>query len=205
MNNALIIFIKNPVLGKVKTRLAGTVGDETALEVYKELLNYTQKITLLIDADKFLFYADFLQREDEWPNDRFIKHLQKGNDLGERMYNAFEYTFLNKHQKVIIIGSDCIDLSASVIEDAYMLLNDSDVVIGPAKDGGYYLLGMKELHQSLFKNISWGTSEVLKQTLSICRSQHLNYSLLPTLTDIDVENDLSFEQKKLFQLKDGKQ
>ena len=205
MNNALIIFIKNPVLGKVKTRLAGTVGDETALEVYKELLNYTQKITLLIDADKFLFYADFLQREDEWPNDRFIKHLQKGNDLGERMYTAFEDTFLNKYQKVIIIGSDCLDLSASVIEDAYKFLNESDVVIGPAKDGGYYLLGMKNPHSCLFKNIAWSTSQVLKQTVSICRSQHLNYSLLPTLTDIDVENDLSFEQKILFKLNGSKQ
>lgn len=205
MSKALIIFIKNPVLGKVKTRLAATVGDITAFEVYKKLLNHTQKITLLIDADKFLFYADFINREDRWPNGRFIKHLQKGNDLGERMCNAFENTFLNKYQKVIIIGSDCIDLSASVIEDAYKLLNKSDVVIGPAKDGGYYLLGMKELYQCLFKNVSWSTSLVLKQTLSICKSQHLNYSLLPTLTDIDVENDLSFEQKKLFKLKDGKQ
>lgn len=204
MNNALIIFIKNPVLGKVKTRLAATVGDVTALEVYKELLDHTKKITLLIEADKFLFYADFLQREDEWPTDRFIKHLQKGNDLGERMYNAFKYTFLNKYQKVIIIGSDCVDLSTSDIEDAYLLLDDNDVVIGPAKDGGYYLLGMKELHQSLFKNISWGTSEVLKQTLSVCKKQHLNYSLLPTLTDIDVENDISFEQKKMFLIKKNK-
>ena len=204
MNNALIIFIKNPVLGKVKTRLAATVGDVTALEVYKELLDHTKKITLLIEADKFLFYADFLQREDEWSTDRFIKHLQKGNDLGERMYNAFKYTFLNKYQKVIIIGSDCVDLSTSDIEDAYLLLDDNDVVIGPAKDGGYYLLGMKELHQSLFKNISWGTSEVLKQTLSVCKKQHLNYSLLPTLTDIDVENDISFEQKKMFLIKKNK-
>ena len=205
MSKALIIFIKNPVLGKVKTRLAATIGNVKAFEVYKKLLAHTQKITLLIDADKFLFYADFLKREDEWANDWFIKNLQKGSDLGERMYHAFEYTFLNKYQKVIIIGSDCIDLSASVIEDAYMLLDNTDVVIGPAKDGGYYLLGMKSLHQCLFKNVSWSTSQVLKQTLSICRSQHLNYSLLPTLTDIDVENDLSYEQKKLFKLKKGKQ
>ncbi len=201
MSKALIIFIKNPVLGKVKSRLAATIGDVSAFEVYKILLNHTQKTTFLVDADKFLFYSDFLQIEDEWSNDRLIKHLLNGNNLGERMCNAFEYTFLNKYQKVIIIGSDCIDLSASVIADAYMLLDDRDVVIGPAKDGGYYLLGMKELHQSLFKNISWGTSKVLKQTLSVCKSQHLKYSLLPTLTDIDVENDLSFEQKKLFLIK----
>ncbi len=105
------------------------------------------------------------------------------------MHHAFEHTFLNKYKKVIIIGSDCIDLSAAVIEDAYKILNNSDVVIGPAKDGGYYLLGMKNPHPCLFRNVSWSTSEVFKQTLSICRSQHLNYCLLPTLTDIDVEND----------------
>lgn len=198
MNDALIIFIKNPVPGKVKTRLAATVGDLKALEIYKKLLDHTKKTSLLINADRFLFYADFLNRDDEWSKDTFIKHLQKGNDLGERMCNAFEYIFLNKYQKAIIIGSDCIDLSASVVEDAYKLLIDADVVIGPAKDGGYYLLGMKKLHQSLFKNISWGTSEVLKQTSSVCKSQHLKYYLLPTLTDIDVENDLSFEQKKIF-------
>ncbi len=205
MNNALIIFIKNPVLGKVKTRLAATIGDVAALEVYKKLLTHTQKISLVINADKFLFYADFLQKEDEWPNDQFIKQLQKGNDLGERMYNAFVSTFLNKYKKAIIIGSDCIDLSAAVIEDAYLLLDDRDVVIGPAKDGGYYLLGMKKLHQCLFNNISWSTSQVLEQTLATCKSQHLNYTLLPTLSDIDTENDLNFEQKKLFKLEKGTQ
>lgn len=204
MNNALIIFIKNPIVGKVKTRLAATVGDVKAYKVYKELLNHTQKITLLISADKFLFYADFLNSQDEWSNEKFIKHLQKGNDLGERMQNAFGHTFLNKYKKVIIIGSDCIDLNESVIEDAYRLLEDNDIVIGPAKDGGYYLLGMKSPHSCLFKNISWSTSQVLIQTLSICESQHLSYSLLPTLTDIDVEDDLSFEQKKMFKLKKGK-
>ena len=172
MSKALIIFIKNPVLGKVKTRLAATVGNLKAFEVYKKLLNHTRKITLLIDADKFLFYSDFLNREDEWSNDRFVKHLQKGNDLGERMCNAFEYIFLNKYQKVIIIGSDCIDLSTSVIEDAYMLLDDTDVVIGPAKDGGYYLLGMKNPHQCLFRNVSWSTSQALKQTLSVIYYPH---------------------------------
>ena len=204
MNNALIIFIKNPIVGKVKTRLAATVGDVKAYKVYKELLNHTQKITLLISADKFLFYADFLNSQDEWSNEKFIKHLQKGNDLGERMQNAFGHTFLNKYKKVIIIGSDCIDLNESVIEDAYRLLEDNDIVIGPAKDGGYYLLGMKRPNSCLFKNISWSTSQVLIQTLSICESQHLSYSLLPTLTDIDVEDDLSFEQKKMFKLKKGK-
>ena len=93
MSKALIIFIKNPVAGKVKTRLAATVGDTTAVEVYKNLLHHTQNITHLMAADKFLFYADFLQREDEWPNEQFIKHLQKGNDLGKRMHHALEQVF----------------------------------------------------------------------------------------------------------------
>lgn len=143
MNYALIIVIKNPILGKIKTRLAATIGNVAALKVYKKLLTHTQKISLLNNADKFLFYANFLQKEDKWLNDKFIKQLQKGNGLGVRMYNAFVSTFSNKCKKAIIIGSNCIDLNAAVIEGAYLLLDDSDVVIGPAKDGGYYLLGMK--------------------------------------------------------------
>jgi rSAM/selenodomain-associated transferase 1 len=205
MGKALIIFIKNLVAGKVKTRLAETVGDTTAVEVYKKLLDHTQKIAQLIAADKFLFYADFFQREDEWPNDQFIKHLQKGNDLGERMHHTLEQTFLNKYKKILIIGSDCFELTAAIIEDAYLLLEDKDVVIGPAKDGGYYLLGMKNPQPCLFKNGSLSTSQVLQQTISICTKEHLNYCLLPTLTDMDDKNDLSVKQKIYFKSKKSSQ
>lgn len=123
--------------------------------------------------------------------------MQTGNDLGERMYNAFSDTFSIKYKKAVIIGSDCIDLTASIIKLAYQHLEDNDVVVGPATDGGYYLLGMKTLHQSLFENILWSTAGVLTQTLAMCKRQHLTYYLLPTLTDTDVEVDLSNEQKKM--------
>ncbi|MBC7629126.1 TIGR04282 family arsenosugar biosynthesis glycosyltransferase [Ferruginibacter sp.] len=205
MSKVLIIFIKNPVAGKVKTRLAATVGDTTAVEVYKNLLHHTQNITHLMAADKFLFYADFLQREDEWPNEQFIKHLQKGNDLGKRMHHALEQVFLNKYKNVLIIGSDCFELTAAIIEEAYLVLEDKNIVIGPAKNDGCYLLGMKNPQPCLFKNVSWSTSQVLQQTISICTREHLNDCLLPTLTDIDDENDLSVEQKIYFKLKKSAQ
>ncbi len=195
MSSALIIFIKNPKLGNVKTRLASTVGKSNALHIYKQLLKYTHAMSLVVNAERFLFYDDIIAQGDEWENKFFTKQIQLGNDLGEKMNNAFYQTLL-KFKKAVIIGSDCFDLSASVINEAFQLLENNDVVIGPAKDGGYYLLGMKELHQTLFKNISWSTPEVLEQTITICKKQELSYCLLPTLSDIDVEDDLNSEQKK---------
>jgi glycosyltransferase A (GT-A) superfamily protein (DUF2064 family) len=90
----------------------------------------------------------------------------------------------------VIIGTDCPDLNASVIMNAYVYLEDHDIVIGPASDGGYYLLGMKKLHPRLFEKIDWSTGKVLAQTLKICESSNLSTFLLPELSDIDDENDL---------------
>lgn len=195
MSNPLIIFIKNPLPGKVKTRLASTVGEANALHIYKQLLKHTQKMSLAVNAERFLFYDECIDRGDEWENEYFSKQLQKGNDLGEKMNNAFGLV-LSKFKNAVIIGSDCFDLTASVINEAFQLLENNDVVVGPATDGGYYLLGMKEMHSSIFKNISWSTAQVLNQTIAICKKQKLAYCLLPTLSDIYVEDDLNSEQKK---------
>ncbi len=195
MTNALIIFIKNPKLGKVKTRLASTLGEANALHIYKQLLKYTLAMSLEVNAERFLFYDDIIAQDDEWENENFTKQIQLGNDLGEKMNNAFDKTLL-KFKKAVIIGSDCFDLTPSIIHEAFQLLENNDVVIGPAKDGGYYLLGMKELHQTLFENISWSTPEVLEKTIAICKKQKLAYCLLPILSDIDVEDDLNSERKK---------
>ncbi|MBA2249994.1 MAG: TIGR04282 family arsenosugar biosynthesis glycosyltransferase [Chitinophagaceae bacterium] len=195
MSNALIIFIKKPRPGKVKTRLALSVGDANALHIYKQLLKHTHKISLAVNAERFLFYDECIDQDDEWENEYFNKQLQTGNDLGEKMNNAFSET-LSRFKNVAIIGSDCFDLTASVINEAFQLLKNNDVVIGPATDGGYYLLARKKKHPSLFKNISWSTPQVLEQTTAICKKQELSYCLLPTLSDIDVEDDLNSEQKK---------
>lgn len=191
MNNALIIFIKNTVAGKVKTRLAATLGVEKAMAVYDLLLNHTLQNVQSIAADKYIFYDSYIDMNDRWDNSAFYKKLQKGDDLGQRMSNAFKHLFENGYGEIVIIGSDCPELTAHLIQKAFDELPGSDAVIGPARDGGYYLLGMKKFYCELFENIEWSTNKVLSQTLLICDRLGLSTSLLPELADIDTEDDLS--------------
>ncbi len=193
MKNALIIFIKNPVPGKVKTRLARTIGEEKALAVYQKLVAHTQAICEKVDVDKFVYYSDFLDDINEWKDCEPL--LQSGIHLGERMENAFNQLFEDPaYEKAVIIGSDCYELTAEIIKEAFTRLNHYDVVIGPAFDGGYYLLGMKQLHTALFENKTWSTSTVLQQTISDLNQLQISYFLLPELSDIDEEKDLAGTQ-----------
>ncbi len=189
-----MIFIRNPELGKVKTRLAKTIGDEKALHVYNLLLNHTNKVTKGVNADKAVFYSDYINSNDQWKIDGFLQLSQKGSELGEKMTNAFLKAFSMGYKKVIIIGSDCFDLSEKLITDAFDILKESEVVLGPAKDGGYYLLGMKTFYASLFQNKSWSTKSVLSETLLDLSNLNIKFKLLPTLSDIDDEKDLKMYQ-----------
>lgn len=191
MNNAVIIFIKNAVAGKVKTRLAATIGIEKAMIVYDLLIKHTNQIVQNIVADKYIFYDSYIDPNDRWGNSEVYKKLQKGNDLGKRMSNAFKDLFDDGYRNIIIIGSDCPELTTDLMEKAFDKLFSSDVVIGPAKDGGYYLLGMKNLHKDLFKDVDWSTDKVLGQTLVTCKKLNLSTFLLPELSDIDDEEDLN--------------
>ena len=194
---ALIIFTRNPELGKCKTRLAASIGDESALEIYKYLLQHTAKLSEKVKADKYVFYSESIKREDIWNATIFNKKLQQGNDLGERMENAFTELFELGYEKVIIIGSDLLDLSSDDVNEAFDFLNENDTVIGPAKDGGYYLLGMKNMHSKVFKNKEWGTSTVLENTLSDLKDSTI--SMLKELNDIDTFEDMKhYEQLKKF-------
>lgn len=197
MKEALIIFGKNPETGKVKTRLAATIGDKAALAVYQRLLFHTAAVTGDLPMDKFIFYSEKIMHKDIWKKERFIKQTQRGKDLGERMKNAFEDLFEKGYRKIVIIGTDCPELTAGIITNAFTCLDTRDVVIGPAADGGYYLLGMTQLHSSLFQNMLWSTSTVLKGTTSRCHTLNLNYDLLPILNDIDNEKDLIYFEKKI--------
>ncbi|MBP0903504.1 TIGR04282 family arsenosugar biosynthesis glycosyltransferase [Mariniflexile gromovii] len=190
---ALIVFTRNPELGKCKTRLAKTVGDKSALEIYKHLLKYTANIAKNTNADKYVFYSETIQKNDLWDASIFRKKLQEGPDLGEKMQNAFSYVFSLGYQKVIIIGSDLLDLTPKHIQLAFEALDKNNVVIGPAKDGGYYLLGMTSINQNLFKNKAWGTSTVLKDTLN--ELQKSNVFLLEELNDIDTFEDMEHYQE----------
>jgi len=201
MKQALLIFAKNLIYGKVKTRLAATMGNDLALSVYKQLLSYTQHITFALSFGKIVFYSDFMEKDDIWGKEDFQKQIQIGNDLGERIENAFEYAFHQNHNKVVIIGTDCVELTSDIINKAFNSLDDHDVVIGPAKDGGYYLLGIKKLNAELFKKISWSTGDVLNQTLWICKKLNLTVFLLPELSDIDNEEDYKRALEKYFLIK----
>jgi len=189
MEQALIIFVKNPVLGKVKTRLAATIGDQEALRVYEALLAHTQEeVNRLKDTTVFVFYSDQFEN-DNW-NRTYFKMNQEGIDLGERMNHAFDTILTRKYAKTVIIGSDCYDLNAEIIQDGFDALNDYDSVVGPSEDGGYYLLGLKQSTPSIFKNITWSTDTVLKETETKLQALNKTYTLLPTLNDIDTEEDL---------------
>ncbi len=191
--NALIVFVRNPELGKVKTRLAKTMGDEKALKVYKKLISHTHDIIKNIDCDKYVFYSDEIIANDLWENNIFQKELQAEGNLGDKMAAAMEKTFLKNYDSVTIIGSDCFNLEQNHVENAVSSLMYNDVVIGPAKDGGYYLLGMKKFYEDLFDVEAWSTSTVFDETLQICKSKFLQVVILQTLSDVDVEADVSFE------------
>ncbi|MEY8850148.1 TIGR04282 family arsenosugar biosynthesis glycosyltransferase [Psychroserpens sp. XS_ASV72] len=195
--NALMIFTRNPELGQCKTRLAKTIGDQAALDIYKHLLKHTAEVAKHVDADKHIFYSEMIIENDLWTKPHFFKQLQEGSDLGQRMQNAFDKLFDSGYKNIIIIGSDLMDLKANIIALAFENLQTNDVVIGPAEDGGYYLLGMKKRIPSIFKNKLWGTDSVLKDTLKDL--QNLKIFQLKELNDIDTFEDLKpYHQLKPF-------
>jgi len=186
--NLLLIFTRNPELGKGKRRLAATIGDQAAFNIYKFLLDHTVTITKNLYAEKQVYYSEEIWEDDIWDNKKFAKKLQTGDDLGARMANAFQEGFQNEYQKIIIIGSDMLDLSQEDLEAAFKALEKNDFVIGPAEDGGYYLLGMKKFMPELFKNKSWGTETVLKDTLADLENE--TTTLLETKNDVDYYEDI---------------
>ena len=190
--NALIIFVKNPVPGTVKTRIARTVGDERAATVYRHLLQHTQKIVRQLTCHRVVYYGDFINPDDGWNG--YDKRLQHGSDLGQRMLTAFEEQFQQgadrvAPDRVFIIGSDCLTITPDHIERGFAALNEADVVIGPATDGGYYLLGMKQLHPFLFENMPWSQPELRQLTELAILQNGLTVDRLEELTDIDEWED----------------
>ncbi|MDQ2862429.1 MAG: TIGR04282 family arsenosugar biosynthesis glycosyltransferase [Bacteroidota bacterium] len=196
MKPALIIFVRNPVLAKVKTRLAASLGNEKALEIYKMLLAHTNTISKNLEADKYIFYEDFINTNDIWQNDTYRKELQHGTNLGDRMKNAFDNLFKNGYEKVIIIGSDCYELTNDILNDAFYQLTKNDIVIGPANDGGYYLLGMNQFIPELFKDKKWSSESVYTDTVNQVKKINKKFYNLPLLSDVDEEKDIDYEKLK---------
>jgi hypothetical protein len=199
VSNCLLVFVKNALKGRVKSRLAKSIGEPAALGIYNELIGRVKKILLDISYDKFIFYSDFVDRLDVFENEKFEKRLQKGDDLGERMNNAFYFAFELKYEKVVLIGSDIPKLSEKILLDAFHALNKFDLVLGPAKDGGYYLIGMKKHTPELFSNMVWSTEEVRVQTIRKAEGAHLSIKEMPYLSDLDTFEDLAeLDEKERF-------
>lgn len=183
-----MIFTKNPVAGKVKTRLAKDLGPDKALEVYEFLLHHSQKITAPLKVHKEVYYSNHIAENDLWNEGGFSKKVQVKGDLGEKMHAAFIEAFNEGYKKVIIIGSDLYDISSADIETAFKDLEDHDYVLGPAQDGGYYLLGMKALNSNLFRNKQWSTSSVYEDTIK--NMQDGSLKVQPVKNDIDTFDDI---------------
>jgi rSAM/selenodomain-associated transferase 1 len=182
MQDALIVFVRRPELGKVKTRLAADVGIHKALEIYKKLLQHTFETASPLRCDKYTFVT-----EDSgtpfW--DGFFCEQQQGVDLGMRMHHAFDVIFKKGYKKAVIIGSDCLQLTTALIQRAFYQLDKHAIVTGPAYDGGYYLLGMKQLHAGLFQNKPWSTTTVYRDTIQDIKKMGLKHARLPVLPDVD--------------------
>ena len=193
----LMILIKNPELGTAKTRLAKSIGDEKALEVYLALLAHTRKVTAATHADRIVYYSKFVDESDSWTRPTFDKGLQEGQDLGAKILHTFEAGAQAGYEAMVIMGSDCIQLQPHHLENAFSALETHDAVVGPAEDGGYYLLGLRQPEPSLFREMPWSSEQVLPETLR--RLEHLNksYILLETLSDVDHLEDLTDELRQI--------
>ena len=200
VKNALIIMTKNPELGKCKTRLAKTLGDKKALEIYIQLIDYTAQLSKEIEADKFVYSTDKLANKSRWESNKSYFEIQSNGDLGDKMNNAIQHVLKQGYDKAIVIGSDCAEINSLDINTAFQQLNTSDYTLGPALDGGYYLIGMKEVSPTLFHNIIWSTENVLINTISRIEENNSTYSLLEEKSDIDFEEDLKRDGYVEFQL-----
>jgi len=188
----LIVFVKSPIAGQCKTRLAPLLGLHKANEFYKTLVEQCfDKIQHINNIDIAIYATPdtrhpFVQALGK----RFTGTIktQQGNDLGERMYTAMHKS-LQHYSQVVLIGTDCPVISQHYIEQAFEALKLNNIVFGPAEDGGYVLIGAREVQRPLFQGINWGTDKVLAQNLHNCRTCAYNTHLLETLWDIDTPDD----------------
>jgi hypothetical protein len=183
----VLVFQKNAVLGKVKTRLASGMGELPALEIYRHLIQLTYSVLEDVPVPVWTYFSDYIPETLNPPKAKSF--VQEGQDLGERMANAFARSFESGMEKVVLIGTDCPTLQSNHLNEAFEALNHSDLVVGPATDGGYYLIGMKRRADYLFEGINWSTAEVLSQTLGVATVHGLHFTLLDELSDIDTQED----------------
>jgi uncharacterized protein len=191
----LIIFTRYPEPGKAKTRLIPVLGTEGAANLHRLMAEWTIANAISLQKKRQLSVAIYYtgssqQVMQDWFGTDLIYHQQLDGDLGTKMSASFQTSFDLGIDKVVIIGTDCPKLKAEVIAKAFDELSGQDLVLGPAKDGGYYLIGLRRTIPELFNEIKWGTNTVFADTLAIAENLDLNIAVLPILADIDRPEDL---------------
>lgn len=185
-SNRLLIFAKAPVPGNVKTRLAASLGAQAACEAYETLVRYLVRqlrglsnVTVLITPDEAVSTAEV------WKQPGWQILPQGEGSLGERLERNIARAFQDGAVNVLAIGSDCPYVSASEIRAAFRQLGGCDVLVGPSTDGGYWLIGLKQPRPELFRDMAWGTDQVLGETLRRCKSAGCSIGLMSILEDVD--------------------
>ena len=190
LNPHLAIMARRSKLGEGKTRLAATLGAHMALNIYRELIALCAQHAKDSGLKGTIFFEPEPGDFEVWDQTRFIYALQdQVPDLGQRLKAAFAHCFANGHSAVMIVGTDCPGMDASILKEAAHALANRDMVIGPSEDGGYYLLGLRQIHPSLFENINWSTDQVFQQTCTEASHLGLSIHVLPMQLDIDTESD----------------
>lgn len=191
----LLVFVREPEAGRVKTRLAAAIGDAAALRVYRRLAEHTLRAARALTAEGVevrVHYApaDAGAAVRAWLGSGPAYLPQAEGDLGVRMGDAFARAFAAGAERVVIVGSDLPELSAPLLRRAFELLDGTAAVIGPARDGGYYLLGLRRMVGGIFDGIEWSTPGVLAATLQRLRAAGVDPAMLPALADVDTVDDL---------------
>ena len=193
-NGCVIIFVRAPEKGAVKTRLAASLGEIPVLGLYKA---FVSDLMQMLDKGEYPLLVSFYPPDaeakiNEWLGSPCHLTPQRGDDLGERMMNAFREAFSQGFQTAVLIGSDTPDLPCSFIDEAFLSLRSHDVVIGPSVDGGYYLIGFRgeTFLPSTFEGIPWSTAQVFQKTTEVLSEKKYQIKILPMLRDIDTLNDL---------------
>ena len=195
ISEKLIVFTRYPEPGKAKTRLIPVLGKAGAANLHRLMAQRTIARALSLQNSRRLSVEihhtnDSQQQMQDWLGTNIIYQNQIDGDLGAKMTAAFQQSFNSGVDKAAIIGTDCPDLKVEIMAQAFDKLSQHDLVLGPAKDGGYYLIGLRRSIPELFSGIKWGTSEVFASTQAIAQNLDLNIAYLPTLADIDLPEDL---------------
>jgi uncharacterized protein len=191
----LIVFTRYPEVGKVKTRLIPALGEAGAMALHRQMAEHTlaqvQKLQVYRPVDvEVRFTGGDRDRMQNWLGHHFTYVPQGEGDLGERLVRSLQSAFTDGAESIVVIGTDCPDLNTALMAQAFDALQNQALVLGGASDGGYYLIGLRQLVPQLFQGIAWSTAEVFQQTIAIAQTLNLQFTTLPTLSDVDRPEDV---------------